>query len=208
MLHLSGGAAALDFSFFILWIRESPPSILVTRNPNCMQKGEENRPEGKWRSCNVVEGCWLDDQCCRMFQLFLPYSLFVSWILTSAIFVPLSLLVIYTFFSPVLQILFCRKGSNPESSPCFFSCFSSPFFALVFFLFMLFFFLSFLFYCQSSHLTVTLANERNSLFSAFFSPIVYLSIVFFLLSFFLLVFPTLSFCFFFFALFSPFSQVF
>ena len=93
----------------------------------CMQKGEENIPGGRRRSCNAIEGYWRDYQCCRLFQLFLPYSLFVSWVLTSAIFVPLSLLVICTFWRQTKELQRCWRqlarlsvlSSVPTLSPLF-----------------------------------------------------------------------------------------
>jgi hypothetical protein len=76
----------------------------------CMQRGEENRPGGRWRSCNAVEGLLASQLVSSSGPALSPYFLFVSWVLTSAIFVPLSLLVICTYFSPAAPI--CRKQNQ------------------------------------------------------------------------------------------------
>jgi hypothetical protein len=108
--------------------KEDPATVQQYKHKGkCMQKGEENIPGGRRRSCNAVEGCWRDYQCCRLFQLFLPYSLFVSWVLTSAIFVPLSLLVICTFWRQTKELQCCWRqlarlsvlSSVPALSPLF-----------------------------------------------------------------------------------------
>ena len=99
----------------------------------CMQKGEENRPGGRRRSCNAVEGCWRDYQCCRLFQLFLPYSLFVSWVLTSAIFVSPSPTGSCTSFVPAADLICQKKWSQDQQvvPAGLWFLFSFPFFPLL-----------------------------------------------------------------------------
>ena len=138
--------------------------------------------------CNAIEGCWLDDQCCRLFQLFPPLfyvrllsfnfcnlrpslstsylhfllpcsrgrrrscnaveillasrSMFLSVPALSPLFsvriLSFNLCNLRPFLStdylhfllPCFADFICRKGSNLEGSPYFFSCFSSLFSSL------------------------------------------------------------------------------
>ena len=125
-----------------------------------MQRGEENRPGGRRRSCNVVEG--FAGQSISVAICSSSFPLFSIHLLS------FSLLVICTFFSPVLQILFVENRATGRQS-------------LLLFLFLLSFFFFLFYYLPSrSHNNARNEGKKLPLFSAFsFSPTACFSCVFF-----------------------------
>ena len=91
-----------------------------------MQRGEENRPGGRRRSCNAVEG--FAGQSISVAICSSSFPLFSVCLLSFNL---CNLRPSLYWLSALSSPLFCRfylqKIEQPEGSPCFFSCFSSLF---------------------------------------------------------------------------------